>query len=133
MKHFKLILAALVAFVMFAGKAHAQTAAAAPAVNATAFAGKWDVLCKGLPNGDTHMMFNLTLTDGKLGGTLQDPQTKTDIPLTKIETDDKGIVIYFTAQGYDVSMNLAKKDDDDHVTGSLMGMFECNGQRVKQQ
>jgi hypothetical protein len=51
--------------------------------------------------------------------------------LTKVEKDDKGIVLNFTAQGYDVSVTLQKKDDD-HLTGSMMAMFECTGERVKQ-
>jgi hypothetical protein len=35
-----------------------------------------------------------------------------------------------TSQGYDVSLALTKKDDD-HATGSLMGMFDALADRVK--
>jgi hypothetical protein len=38
--------------------------------------------------------------------------------------------VYFNTQGYDVNLELNKKDDD-HVTGSLMGMFDADGDRVK--
>lgn len=125
MKKLKLIFAALIALVVFVSKANSQTAATDP------FAGKWDILVKGLPNGDTHMFFTINEQDGKLSGTYQDMETKKDVPLTKVEKDDKGVVLYFTAQGYDVTVNLQKKDDD-HVAGSMMGMFECTGERVKQ-
>ena len=125
MKKFNLILVSLIAFVFICAKTQAQTAAT------NYFAGKWDVLAKGLPSGDTHLFFTITEQDGKLSGTLQDPETKKENPLTKVEKDDKGIVLYFTAQNYDVTVNLQKKDDD-HVTGSLMSMFECTGERVKQ-
>ena len=60
-------------------------------------------------------------------------ETKKDVPLTKVEKDEKGLVLYFTAQGYDVNVNIERKDDDDHVKASMMGgMFEGAGERVKQ-
>ncbi len=138
MKKLKLFFAGAVALALFAGVANAQTTTtnattttATTTGTADPFAGKWDILVKGLPNGDTHMIFTLAAgADGKLGGSLKGPDAA-DIPITKTEKDDKGITIYFTAQGYDVSMTLQKKDDD-HVTGSLMNMFDCTGERVKQ-
>jgi len=138
MKKIKLILAGFCTLVLFAANAQAQTtpppaspAPASPAGAPTSFVGKWDILAKGLPNGDTHIFFTITNTDGKLGGSLVDPETKKDNPLTKVEQDDKGITLYFTAQGYDVSVTLQKITDDDHVKGSMMGMFDCTGERVK--
>jgi len=135
MKKIKIIFAGLFALLLFAAKTQAQTTPA-PATVATpassSFAGKWDVLVKGLPNGDTHMIFTLTETDGKLGGSLADPEGKNPpIPLTKVDKDDKGITLYFTANNYDVSLVLQKSTDDDHVKGSLMGMFDATGERVK--
>ena len=125
MKKFKLILVSLIALVFITTKTHAQTA------TPNYYAGKWDVLAKGIPGGDKHLFFTITEQDGKLAGTLQDPDTKKDNPLTKVEQDDKGgVVLYFTAQSYDVTVSLLKKDDD-HVTGSMMGMFDCAGERVK--
>jgi hypothetical protein len=149
MKKYKLILASLAALVFFAGKTHAQTTPAAPAspaapataaapasaaapANVGILAGKWDILFKGLPNGDTHIIFTVTQQDGKWSGSYQDMETKKDVPLTKVETDDKGIVLYFTAQGYDVSVNVERKDDDDHVKANMLSMFEGTGERVKQ-
>jgi len=92
MNKIKIIFAGLFALLLFAAKTQAQTTptpapAAAPA--SSSFAGKWDVLVKGLPNGDTHMIFTLTETDGKLGGSLTDPEGKNPpIPLTKVDKDD---------------------------------------------
>jgi len=124
MRKFNLVLACLMALVFITTKTNAQTAATNP------FTGKWDVLAKGIPGGDKHILFTIAETDGKLSGTMTDPESKAETPLTKIDKDDKGIVIYFTAQGYDISLTLQKKDDD-HVTGSMMAMFECTGERVK--
>jgi hypothetical protein len=139
MKKIKLTLMTMVALAFFAGKTHAQTTAAAtPAATTTAatnpgvLAGKGDILFKGLPTGDTHIIFNVVQQDGKWSGSYQDLETKKDVPLTKVETDDKGIVLYFTAQGYDVSVNVERKDDDDHVKANMLGMFEGTGERVKQ-
>jgi hypothetical protein len=146
MKTIKLTFLSLTALVLFAAKTQAQTtppppppapptattASPAPApATTTSYAGKWDILAKGLPNGDTHIFFTITNTDGKLGGTMTDMETKKENPLTKVEQDDKGVTLYFTAQGYDVTLTLAKTTDDDHVKGSMMGMFDCTGERVK--
>jgi hypothetical protein len=123
MKKFNLTLAALMAFVLIAAKANAQTA--------NYFIGKWDVLVKGLPQGDTHMLFNLTDSAGQAKGALLDTTAAhKDIPMTKIEQAPDTITLYFSAQGYDVSLTLKKKDDD-HATGSLMGMFDAVADRVK--
>jgi len=95
------------------------------------FIGKWDVLVKGLPQGDTHMKFNIADSAGTMKGMLLDTTAaQKDIPLTKIEPDGDKITLYFSAQGYDVSLLLTKKDDDN-ATGSLMGMFDATAVRMK--
>ncbi len=53
-----------------------------------------------------------------------------DVPLTKVDQDGDKVTLYFSTQGYDVSLVLAKKDDD-HATGSLMGMFDAVADRIK--
>jgi len=95
------------------------------------YAGRWDVLVKGTPNGDVHLLFTLTEKDGKLEGTFLDPETKKDMPITKIEEADGKVTLYFTISSYDVNQTL-EKVDDTHVKGSLMGMFDATGERVKQ-
>jgi len=123
MKKFKSILTGLFSLLFIVG-AKAQTA------NADYFAGKWSVLVKGLPNGDTKMFFVLEKKDTTMTGVVQD-STGTEISkLDKVEIKDSTATVYFSAQGYDVNLSMTKKDDD-HVAGSLMGMFDAEGERVK--
>ena len=94
------------------------------------FEGKWNVLVKSLPQGDTKMIFILGKKDASMTGAVQDSTGKEIGKLDKIELADTTVTVYFTAQGYDVNLVMNKKDDD-HVTGSLMGMFNAEGDRVK--
>ncbi|MDB5276312.1 MAG: hypothetical protein JWR61_1267 [Ferruginibacter sp.] len=94
------------------------------------FEGKWNVLVKSLPQGDTKMFFTLDKKDASLTGAVQDSTGKEIAKLDKVELADTTVTVYFSAQGYDVNLVMNKKDDD-HVTGSLMGMFDAEGDRVK--
>ena len=49
----------------------------------------------------------------------------------KVELNGTSATLYFNVQGYDVDLVMNKKDDD-HVTGSLMGMFDAEGERIKE-
>lgn len=124
MKKTALLFAAVLAFVLISVKSQAQTA---PGF----YAGKWDVLIKGTPNGDVHLKFTFTEKDGKLDGSFVDPESKKDVPVTKIETADGKMTVYFTIANYDVNL-VMEKVDDTHIKGSLMGMFESTGERVKE-
>lgn len=96
------------------------------------FTGKWSVIIKGLPNGDTKMIVNLEKKDSAYSGAILD-STNTEIAkFSKVERLGYSITVYFTAQGYDVSLTLDKKDED-HVLGSMMSMFEAEGERVKEK
>jgi hypothetical protein len=114
----------------------AQTAtAAATATNAAApadyFPGKWNVVVKGTPNGDAKMTFVIERKDGKLTGAVQDSTGKEMTKITSIDEKDKTITAAFTIQSYDVTLTLEPVDADD-VKGSLMGMFDAIGVRVKE-
>jgi hypothetical protein len=122
MKMFKTLLAGMLLLLCTTTKA--QTTAA------DYFAGKWDVLLKGIPQGDTHLIFLLDKKDSTMTGVVQDTSGAQVAVIDKIELTETSITLYFTAQGYDVSLLLTKKDDD-HVTGSLMNMFDAEGERVK--
>lgn len=92
------------------------------------FVGKWKVTVMGTPNGDAAMTVNLERVDGKLKGDISSegmPITKID----RIEEKDNSIRIYYSAQGYDIYINLDKKDDI-HLAGTLMDMFDIKGERV---
>lgn len=95
------------------------------------FAGKWSVLLKALPQGDAKMIFELEKKENTITGVVKDTTGAEISKITSVELKETEITLYFTAQGYDVNLLLTKKDDD-HVTGSLMGMFEAEGERKKE-
>jgi hypothetical protein len=107
-------------------------AAATPATTSTTdyFPGKWNVVIMGTPNGDAKLTFALERKDGKLSGAVQDSTGKELTKITSIDEKDKTITAAFTIQSYDVTLTL-EPIDDDHVKGSLMGMFDAKGSRVK--
>ena len=104
---------------------HAQTGG-----GADYFAGKWNVLIKGLPQGDAKMFFVLEKKDTTMTGVVQDSTGTQISKLDKVELGTTSATLYFNVQGYDVNLVMNKKDDD-HVTGNLMGMFDAEGERVK--
>jgi hypothetical protein len=91
------------------------------------FVGKWDLLVEGLPSEDVHILVNISSTDDGLVGemTMGEKVQKVEIE----QTEDDMITLKFEAQGYDVSVNLAKKDENS-VEGDMMGMFDITGKRV---
>ena len=95
------------------------------------YPGKWNVIVIGTPNGDAKMTFVFERKDGKLTGAVQDSTGKEMTKITQIDEKDKSIIAAFTIQSYDVSITLDPVDDD-HVKGSLMGMFDAKGIRVKE-
>lgn len=76
------------------------------------------------------MIFVLEKSGDKITGVVQDTSGKEISKLSNADLKEGEITLYFTAQGYDVNLSLKKKDDD-HATGSLMGMFDAEGDRVK--
>jgi len=94
------------------------------------FAGKWSVLFKGTPNGDARMLFLLEQKNDSIAGVAQDTTGAEISKLTDVTLKDNEITFSFTAQGYNVNLLLTRKDED-HVTGSLMNMFDAEGERRK--
>jgi hypothetical protein len=95
------------------------------------YPGKWNVLVMGTPNGDAKMTFVIERKDGKLGGIIQDTTGKEMTKITSIEEKDKTITAAFTVQDVDITLTL-DPIDDDNVKGSMMGMFDVKGVRVKE-
>ena len=95
------------------------------------FAGKWNVLIKNLPQGDTRMIVNLDKVDSVWTGAISDSAGKEVSKFSKVEMQDTTVTVYFTAQGYDVFLTLNQKGDDQ-VTGSMMDMFDAEGDRVRE-
>lgn len=96
------------------------------------FVGKWKVLVKGTPNGDATMVFVLNKAAESLAGVVQDTVGTEISKISNVELAGNAVTLYFTAQGYDVNLSM-KKEDENNVTGSLMGMFDATGQRLKKE
>jgi hypothetical protein len=96
------------------------------------FASKWDMLFEGLPQGDPRMIISLQRKEGKLEGSVMDSTQKEIAKISKVDEKDSSVTVYFTAQGYDVTLDMIKKDADN-ITGNLMGMFEAKGVRIKEE
>jgi hypothetical protein len=94
------------------------------------FKGTWSVLVKGTPNGDARMIFLLENRNDSITCVVQDTAGTEISKISKVELTDTSATVYFTAQGYDVNLVMNKKDGD-HVTGSLMAMFDAEGERLK--
>lgn len=114
-------------FLVLSFNANAQTQPAA----ADYFAGKWDLLIEGLPQGDPRMIVSLQRKEGKLTGSIMDSTQKETAKISSVEETEKVVTVYFTANGYDVNLEMTKKDED-HITASLLGMFDAKGVRVKE-
>ena len=124
MKKASLLFAGLF-FLLLSMNVHAQSK-----TGATYFAGKWSVLVKGTPNGDAKMIFVLENKNDSIIGVVQDTTGVEISKISSVELTDTSATVYFTAQGYDVNVVMNKKDED-HVYGSLMNMFEAEGERLK--
>jgi hypothetical protein len=95
------------------------------------FAGSWTILIKGTPNGDVKLVLALDKKTDSLTGIVQDTTGTEVSKISSIELKDNEVTVYFSTQGYDVNVNLVKKDDD-HANGTLMNMFEVEGVRKKE-
>lgn len=120
------LLSVAIALLLLSSNAHAQTKD-----STTYFIGSWNVLVKGLPNGDTKMFVNLEKKDTAWAGAILD-STKAEVAkFSKVERKGYTVTVYFFAQGYDVTLYMEKKDED-HVTGNMLNMFDAVGDRVKE-
>lgn len=126
MKKANLILTAVTLFLL------SVSASAQTKTGTDYFTGKWNLLIKGLPDGDTKMVFILENKDGKLKGAVQDTVGTEIAIISNVEVSETKATVYFSASGYDISVLMEKKDDDN-ITGSMMGMFDVSGSRMKQE
>lgn len=96
----------------------------------TYFLGKWNATAKGTPNGDVTIPVRFESKEGKLKGSYVDPESKEEKSMTNVEVDGAALKMSFSVMGYDITITLTKKDDDN-ATGSLMDMFEVVAVRIK--
>lgn len=127
----KLSIVLFVLFFVNMTRSFAQTAVATTPT-ADFFVGKWELSIIGVPGGDKKMLANIIRKDGKLTGELSNPAepNKEKIPITSIEEEANKITIAFTSNGYEVTADL-EKVDNDNLKGQMMGMFETKAVRVK--
>jgi hypothetical protein len=113
------------AFFLLASNIEAQSK-----TGADYFAGKWNMLITGTPYGDLKRIYVLDKKDNILTGVVQDTTGKEIAKCSKVEVKEKEVTLYYHAMGNDIIITLIKKDDD-HIAGSLLGMFEATGERIK--
>lgn len=94
-----------------------------------AYEGDWKVLITGTPQGDIEMIAQLARNNGVLEGTMKPVKDGELIAIDKIEESAEKLVLYFTAQGYDLNLDLTKVDEL-HLEGTLMNMFEAKAEKV---
>src|SRR4030095_10213613 len=94
------------------------------------FAGKWKVLISGTPYGDLKRIYVLEKRESSLSGIVQDSTGKEITKCSKVELQDNQVTLYYQAMGNDVSITLVKKDED-HISGSVLNLFEAKGERIK--
>jgi hypothetical protein len=118
-------MAVIVLMTIFTGKSFAQTASPAQF-----FLGKWTITIMGTPDGDVTLNTEFAMK----GDTLVGYSAKTDkqdrLDFRNIVAKEKSIFFEFSAQGYDLSLELIKKDDDN-LEGKLMDMFDTKAKRKK--
>jgi len=94
------------------------------------FAGKWNVLISGTPYGDLKRIYVFEKKESSLSGIVQDSTGKEIAKCSKVELQDNQVTLYYQAMGNDVSVTLARKDED-HISGSALNLFEAKGERIK--
>jgi hypothetical protein len=93
------------------------------------FAGDWDVVVIGTPNGDAKMIMHLERVEGKLKGEIKGQESSDVIKIDSIEEKENKLIVYYFAGGYDISMDF-EKVDENNMDGSLLGMFTTKGSRI---
>lgn len=96
------------------------------------FVGKWDVVVKGTPSGDANMVLVLEKGAKAIEGVVHDTRGNKigNVDSSKLSKDKQTLTLYFVYNGYEVSLQLVKVDEDN-IKGNLMGMFKAEGVRIK--
>lgn len=96
------------------------------------FKGKWNVVVKS-PNGDSKIVVCFEQNDNKVVGKITDAEGKDLYKVTNTEIKEKQATVTFIgSQSPNVPLELNQKDND-HLTGSIMGMFDADGERMKEE
>lgn len=123
MRQFKWLIATLfLAFSLSAGAQSQETP--------DYFVGNWTILVKGTPQGDIKLVLAMEKKDTALSAVVLDTTGKEFAKVDKIVRKDTMMTAYFSAMGYDLYLEMTRKDDD-HMAGNLVGMFEAEAERIK--
>lgn len=93
------------------------------------FADNWEVLLMDTPSGDYTMIVQLTREDGELKGIITSEYSDELTEIEAIVEREDSITFYWTAEGHYVNVDL-KKEDENRMTGTLMGVFPATADRV---
>jgi hypothetical protein len=93
------------------------------------FAGKWNVIVKGAPQGDVKMVVNFEKINNAVSAALTDSTGKDLYKVTNTEIDKNQAIVTFTGSQGDVPLTLRKKDETS-IAGDIMGMFVVEGKRL---
>ncbi|WP_425639067.1 hypothetical protein ACPUEN_05235 [Algoriphagus yeomjeoni] len=96
------------------------------------FEGKWNVLIKGTPEGDATIPIRFETIDGKTTGYFLEEGATEEKKMSSATINGDVINTSFNISGYDVTLFL-KKVDADNAKGDLLGMFDAEGTRVKEE
>ena len=111
----------------------AGTAVFAQTSNEDFFIGNWILSVDGLPTGDKEMLLIIVKKEeGHLEGGLGRIDGSEFSELTDILIKNNTLQVHFDGGGYDVSMNLTRKEDGS-VTGSIMDMYKCTGKKIEEK
>jgi len=95
------------------------------------FVGKWTILVKGTPQGDVKLVLSVEKKDTALAAVILDTIGAEFAKVDKIIRKDTLMTAYFSAMGYDLYLEMARKDED-HMAGNLVGMYEVEAVRIKE-
>ena len=91
------------------------------------FIGDWEVVVSETPYGDVSMNLNIERVDDKLKGIFTGDED--EIEVDNIEENETSITLFFSFDGYELSLFL-EKEDDNNVTGDLIETFAAKGTRI---
>ncbi len=95
----------------------------------TGFEGKWKVSADS-PMGQSVFTMQLERVDGVLTGNIQ-REGEEAVKFYKVDEKENEVVVYFhSSSGYDVDFRL-KKQDENKISGTAMGMYALNIERMK--
>ena len=99
--------------------------------NTDEFVGKWDLMVRDLPDGDTGMTLIIELEEEKLGGKLLGADGE-EFPIYDVEVDGKELMFMYDARGYNVTMSL-ELIEEGKCEGYMMDMFLVEGEKEKKE